>query len=313
MGERLYSRYDPHHTPIVYCDSPGLCVPIYIGAKATSPYPQTTFTMAEESFVIIQQALKAPHPPIRVDVYHEDSLTQSVLEGFLETTADGVIGTAPAYGSKCVLGTLALSSAAQILVIRLSSSKVGNKWQKGKKKPAHTGRDLLRDLILCDSNRTKYAFQMDKLAAALHFDLDLRINQAIDLLSARKISTDRHSLAALLEVLGGELSLNKIQVSALFKEEENISTPIRATATQAWAAYQAAHLECLSKRLGGVAKIHTDVIIKAVSLYSNISAFPFDLFISFAASQYPSKDCARCRPTHCIKTNSGQERSGFKV
>lgn len=244
--------------------------------------------MAETSFDLTQQIFKARHPPIRVDVYHESGLTQSVIKAFLDTTRDGVIGAAPIYGPKCVLKVLALSSVSHVLVIRLSPSKIGSK-SEDKKQPTHLGRDLLRDLILCDTTRTKYAFQMDKLATALHFDLGLRINQAVDLLSARKTSTDRHSLAALLEVLGGESALNKAHLSTSFKGEERLGTPTPATAMQAWSAHQAAHLDCMSKRLTSIVRIHTDAIMEQVSPHSRALFFLFsEHFLPILASRCSS-------------------------
>ncbi|KAF9456616.1 P-loop containing nucleoside triphosphate hydrolase protein [Collybia nuda] len=214
--------------------------------------------MVEDSFGLAQQVFKAEHSLIRVDVYHESSLTFSVLNAFLATITDSAIGIAPSYGPKCIIDTIAFSTTTHILVIKLSKAR------QSKKKSIQTARNLLHDLILCDPKRTKYAFQMDRLAAALHFDLDLRINQAVDLLSAKRTSTDRHSLAGLLEVLRCESNLNKAQVTALFKGGEASDTPTRITATQAWAAYQASHLDSMSKRLGRIAKINTDTIGETV-------------------------------------------------
>jgi hypothetical protein len=247
--------------------------------------------MTEGPFDIVQQIFKSPHPTIRVHVHHENELTREVIEAFLATTTDGAIGIAPAYGPKCVVGTLAFSSTSHVLLIRLS--KPGSRSQKNKrKKNARTGHDLLKDLILCDSTRFKYAFQMNKLATALHLDLDLRINNAVDLLSACKPSSDRHSLDALLHILGGETTLNKLQVSTLFKDEENISAPIHSTAMQAWAAYQASHLDCMSKPLARVAKIYTDLINREVSFCSILHSFLLTIIYPPSISMFSQKPSA---------------------
>lgn len=223
--------------------------------------------MAEESFSIQQNIFRTTHPAIRIDVYRENLLNKGVLDTFLDTIVGGAVGVAPTYGAKCVLKTLAFSSASHILLVHFSPPQSGQK-----KTGVSLGRDLLRDFILCHPARSKYAFKMDKLAAALHHDLGIRIDNAIDLLSMAR--ADRQSLEALMFVLGGENNLNKLQVSEIYKEEERASSSIRTTAIQSWAAYKTSKLEQMSTRLIAAPRINTQKLAKEV-LHTLLSSFTF--------------------------------------
>ncbi|KAJ7707602.1 hypothetical protein B0H17DRAFT_901605, partial [Mycena rosella] len=78
----------------------------------------------------------------------------------------------------------------------------------------------------------KFAFRMDVIAISLFLDLELRITGAVDLLSAAQDS--RHSLAALIYVLGGEEGLERKNLITLFEFDENVSAPAANVALQAW-------------------------------------------------------------------------------
>jgi regulator of nonsense transcripts 1 len=190
-------------------------------------------------------------------------LKEDAINAFLETVVDNAIGLAPSYGSGCVLSTIAFSSASQVLLIRLSTSKASRNARKGKKSNTAINRSLL-EAILCHDG-TKYGFKMDKLSAALHLDLGLHITDGVDLLSITK--ENRNSRAALMTALGGELTLNKAEVSMLFKDEE-IGSDIYATAMRAWAACHVGQLQDLTKRLAIIARINTRVIKFEVSQMS---------------------------------------------
>jgi hypothetical protein len=70
-----------------------------------------------------------------------------------------------------------------------------------------------------------------------------------------------------MTALGGELTLNKAEVSMLFKDEE-IGSDVYATAMQAWAACHVGQLQDLTKRLAIIARINTRVIKFEVSQMS---------------------------------------------
>lgn len=256
--------------------------------------------MAEESFRMEQRILQAPYPPIRVDIYHENTLSRPILETFLETIEDGRVGVAPAYGAKCVLVAIALSSDSCVLLIRLStpkkSSKKSQKQPQGK--PA-TGRGLLQELVFGDSTR-KYAFKMDKVASSLYLDIGISIQHGIDLLSA--VKGERRSLDALMNALGGETKLHKAQVSLLFKQEESTSADVRDTIMQAWAAYQSAVQ--MSTKLANASEINTQSMKETVSCvrsYIDISQ-PF-----FLASSCPYQNHTRRRPPYGPETDEDEE------
>ncbi|RDB26164.1 Regulator of nonsense transcripts 1 [Hypsizygus marmoreus] len=206
--------------------------------------------MAEKSFDLAQQIFKKTHLPVRVDVFHESNLGRAQLDAFLQTIVGGAVGVAPSYGSKCILGAIALASTSHVLFIRLSSPK--SRQKRGRQIPP--GRALLQDLVFC-SPTSKYAFKLDKLAVALYHDIGLRITNGIDLLSVAK--ADRHSFEAILQALGGETMLNKSQVSALFKHEENAGSRLEDTVLQAWAACQVASLDHMQKRLTKISRVDT--------------------------------------------------------
>jgi hypothetical protein len=216
--------------------------------------------MSCEIFHIEPQIFKKSPSPIRVSVHHENDLKKDTINAFLETVVDNAIGLAPSYGSRCVLSTIAFSSASQVLLIRLSTSKASRNVRRGKKGKKTIARSLLEDITCYDS--TKYGFIMDKLSAALHLDLGLRITDGVDLLSITK--EHRNSRAALMEALGGELTLNKPKVFKLFEDEE-IGSDIRATATRAWAAYHVGRLQDMTKRLAVIPRINTRAIKSEVS------------------------------------------------
>ncbi|KAJ7273061.1 P-loop containing nucleoside triphosphate hydrolase protein [Mycena rebaudengoi] len=200
--------------------------------------------MADEPFSVLQDICKAAHPPIRVTPYHESRLSRDIIQKFVDTAADGVIGVAPAYGKTCIL-SIAFSTAENALLVYLSR----------KAPPRKTNRELLHELILCAEGHTKFAFRMDGAASALYLDLELRITGAVDLLSVAQ--QNRQSLAALFSVLGGEEGLQKNNLVGLFQLEESIAAPAAHVALQAWAAWRAATLASNAKRLAEVPRIDT--------------------------------------------------------
>ncbi|KAJ7274284.1 hypothetical protein B0H12DRAFT_389731 [Mycena haematopus] len=202
----------------------------------------------EPSFTILQNIFKRDHPPINVTPCHEFALTRELVQQFLGSATEHVIGLAPTYDRYGVLSALALASSSRVLLLSFSKKPP---FRKGRYK---TGRELLHDLVLCNDSYSKYAFKMDAVATSLCLDFGLRIGRAIDLLSA--VQEFRESVAALLSVLGGEDGVNRSNLISVFSEDE--VTELRShVVLQAWAAWRAATLSSMIQRLGSVPRIDT--------------------------------------------------------
>ncbi len=153
----------------------------------------------------------------------------------------GHLGIAPVYGSKCALSVVAFASSTHVIIIHFPGQRKGGRHRGASaKRPAL---DLLEHVVL-RSPYPKYAFHMDNVALSLHFDLNLPIVHAVDLLDLQK--PDRQSFDAILFALGGKNyhgQLHRDNVMALFGEEEGSQTLEKHTALQAWSACRAAMLD----------------------------------------------------------------------
>jgi hypothetical protein len=207
---------------------------------------------------IHQSIFLSSSPSIIVQFCQEQSLTKAILKSLLDTTQDNCIGVAPAYGSGCTLRLIAFSTMSRVLVVQFSKQEA----KKDRRPNLPAWRKLLKDNILCHPQRLKCAFKMDKLSTALHMDLGLSIMGGVDLLSTS--TADRHSTETLMTVLGGETTLRKQNVIALFKHDESINAPDRDIAQQAWAAYRAASSPILWSAIARLPKINTAVLSKTV-------------------------------------------------
>ncbi|KAI5989406.1 hypothetical protein F5J12DRAFT_686164, partial [Pisolithus orientalis] len=78
----------------------------------------------------------------------------------------------------------------------------------------------------------KFAFKMDRIAIALYLDMALCIDGAVDMLSVSL--SGRRSLQALMNAMGGESTLEKPNVEALFFDNEWPSVSDSDLAQQAW-------------------------------------------------------------------------------
>ncbi|KAI6123254.1 hypothetical protein EV401DRAFT_1829602, partial [Pisolithus croceorrhizus] len=78
----------------------------------------------------------------------------------------------------------------------------------------------------------KYAFKMDRIAIALYLDVALRIVGAVDMLSVSL--HNRRSLQALMNAMGGEFTLHKSNVKALFFSDEPGPVSDSDLVEQAW-------------------------------------------------------------------------------
>ncbi|KAF8896425.1 P-loop containing nucleoside triphosphate hydrolase protein [Infundibulicybe gibba] len=187
-----------------------------------------------EHFQITPDVYKSACSPIQVTKYHESSLHINHLNSFITTVTDGIIGVAPAYGTKCTLEAIAFASLTHVIYLQLA--KAG----KSRSKQIPTPRLLLQNTILCHPYMSKYAFKMDRVVAAVHLDLGLGMTDGVDLCSRASLSS-RDSLESIMVAMGGEVNLQKEQTIKLFKDEERITGGIRNTALQAWVACRAAN------------------------------------------------------------------------
>ncbi|KAK6997400.1 regulator of nonsense transcripts 1 [Favolaschia claudopus] len=212
--------------------------------------------MSEPSFVVTQDIYKASYPPISVTRCPLVSLSQKLVDDFIGSVEDNFIGVAPGYGTNCVLDAIALASRSRVLLIQYTKPKGKGKLQgKAKRRSDGQGRQLLHEL-LCSASYTKVAFQMDVLATSLHYDANMRISCAIDLLSVSRVQ--RQSFEASLNALGGVDYLKVVNVSALFKGEALAETTFQQVALQAWAALQATTLGHMPKAINNIARINTN-------------------------------------------------------
>ncbi|KAJ6513133.1 hypothetical protein C8R45DRAFT_812095 [Mycena sanguinolenta] len=203
----------------------------------------------DPSFTILQNIFKRDHPPINVTPCSELALTRELVQQFLDSASDRVVGLAPAYGRFGVLSALALASSDRVLLLYF------NKKPPVQKRRFKTGRELLHELVLCDDSYSKYAFKMDGVATSLCLDLGLRIGRAIDLLSA--VQDFRESVAALISVLGGQDDVNKSNLRSVFSHDEQATAPREHVVLQAWSAWRAATLSSMAQRLDAVPRIDT--------------------------------------------------------
>ena len=213
--------------------------------------------MANTSFTIQQEIFLEEHPEILVESCHLGAI-KSLLPGFLSSVKDNIVGMASIHGRRKCISRLVLSTRNRVLIIDMSSAH----WQKNK--------DILRKFLL-DKTIIKSAFEMDKLAAGLHIDFLLHINNAKDLLSLAVTKSGRHSLDAVMYALGGETTLSKRAVINIFEHEERATIEPKAAALQAWAACRACTIPFVACRLDNVIPIYTSSIDPRVRYFIRIT------------------------------------------
>jgi hypothetical protein len=177
---------------------------------------------------IAQNFYKAPLPHITLEFVELASLTSKSVSRLVTTLGEGTrLGIAASYGEKCVLETLAFSTAIRVLFIMVRGDTVGASRQK----------KILREELLCNVSLEKHGFFMERIAASLYLDLGLYIRNAFDIASA---GDKRGSMAAYKGVLVRAqtlLSLNERVVERTFAEQPFILSRIDDFALRAWACY----------------------------------------------------------------------------
>ena len=172
----------------------------------------------------------------------DTDLTESILDDFLVSAEDSV-GIACAFGPRCRLCGIAIASGVLVLFIRFTINK----------RSAKDGRCLLRDKILCNSDVSKLAFDMEWVATSLYTDHNLHIVHAIDLQSLLAKSKGRQDGETFMSVLGGQQSVDRDAVVGTFVGVASSSAEVLNVALRAWASGRARNFH----KMDGVPRINT--------------------------------------------------------
>jgi hypothetical protein len=241
----------------------------------------------------IQQTLFVhEYPPITVDSIHLGGLTANMVNKFLATAVSDIIGIAASYDAKFVVDAIAFSTAVNILYVNMGKHP---RQKKG-------GKKILCDTLLCHASYQKHGFNMDRLASALHLDLDASIMNAFDIQHARH---SRRSIAAILATLSGDQEdlLHRAKVLDLFVNERSLHSQKERLALRAWGSFMATSQ--LSVRQTPVIDTSTP------SKPARFVCFPDTIHPHgnyFTGNTVFSKVCARCGPSGQSETSLCQER-----
>ena len=144
---------------------------------------------------------------------------------------------------------------------------------------------------------------MDKLATSLFLDADSRVTCGIDLLSTS--TSNRHALATVFTVLGGEITLQRDNVVALFENDESVKALDKHIALQAWAAYRAGMLPSTYRRKD-LTWVNTRDMSETVCAYCLI--LKRDSLMACLAPERPRQDRSRCQPSRRPQANDDPKR-----
>ncbi|KAG2051633.1 hypothetical protein BDR06DRAFT_983427 [Suillus hirtellus] len=223
--------------------------------------------MTHTFFTLQQNVYKADHEPITVEDVDENSVSFLALQRIIDSAPGASVGVAAAYRPDCSLSSLAFATLTRVLVIHFFAANKQNPQQQQKKKkkaqepqpPVSRGRILIQDRILCNIGIKLYGYRIDRIALALFRDFSLRINGAVDILSVS--TSDRRSLQAIMNALGGEVLLQKDHVKPLFAHREGEGAS-KDVALQAWAAHRAATRDDMALRFAAIHRIDTDTMLE---------------------------------------------------
>ncbi|KAF8126929.1 hypothetical protein EV363DRAFT_498527 [Boletus edulis] len=132
----------------------------------------------------------------------EDALKMRHLQPLLDAK-DRVLGVAATYGKQCQLSSIAFSTLSHVLVVNIPARHVPQPKGSAKQQQVAKSRGLIQDYLLVNPKFQKHAFKMDQFATALHLDLSIRVNDAVDMLSVA-VGSGRGSLEAFMNTMGGE-------------------------------------------------------------------------------------------------------------
>ncbi|KAG1887016.1 P-loop containing nucleoside triphosphate hydrolase protein, partial [Suillus subluteus] len=221
-------------------------------------------SMTHTFFTLQQDVYKADDGPITVEDVDENSVSSLALQRLINSAPGASVGVAATYRPDCSLSSLAFATLTRALVIHFFAANKQNQQQQQKKKKGQEqqplvsrGRILIQDRILCNIGIKLYGYRIDRIALALFLDLSLRLNGAVDVLSVS--TSDRRSLQAIMNALGGEVLLQKDNVKTLFAHREG-GAVAKDVALQAWAACRAATLDDMTLRFAAISRIDTDTM-----------------------------------------------------
>jgi len=182
-----------------------------------------------DSITTIQQGLyKTSLPSITLEHLDLASLTAKSINKLVATLSSGTrLGVAASYGKECVLEALAFSTQSRVLLITMD----------GNLKFAKSQKQMLSDRLLCSISLEKHGFYMERLAAALHLDLDLFIRQAFDIASDGDTRGSMGAYKAILARARAEDLLDESVVESIFTEQPFILSRKTEFALRAWACY----------------------------------------------------------------------------
>ncbi|KAG0706770.1 hypothetical protein DFH29DRAFT_117731 [Suillus ampliporus] len=225
--------------------------------------PHTIFTLQQDVY-------KSDHDPIVVEEVDENNVSSPALRRLINSAESRAIGVTATYRADCTLSCLAFATLTRAVVVHFFASKKPKPHQQQQKKkaqveepPVSRGRTLIQDQILCNPGIQLYGYRVDRIALGLFLDLSLRINAAVDILSVSRTNSDRRSLEAIMNALGGELLLQKANVKTLFAYREGDAPATKDVALQAWAACRAATLPHMILRYAALSQIATDTMPEA--------------------------------------------------
>jgi len=177
---------------------------------------------------IYQQFYDASLPPITLEHLDLGSLTAKSIVDLVATLSSGTrLGVAASYGEKRVLEALAFSTESRVLLITMDGDSKSTKRQK----------KILKNRLLCNVSLEKHGFYMERLAAALHLDFGLFIQQAFDIASEGDTRGSMSAYKAVLARARTEDSLNESFVESIFTEQPFILSRKTEFALRAWACY----------------------------------------------------------------------------
>lgn len=244
-----------------------------------------TVTTELESFSLDQDIFTSTHPPIQVVSTRLPRLQKKTVLAFLSTTTlTGHLGVSAAHGFDGTLEFLAFSTKTHVLLLRVPRNKQSIPARKNV---------LIQNLILSDSSRQKSAFRMDGVAAALYFDLSLRITSGVDLLSASQAS--RWSLEGLMQALGGEAHVHKQNLLPLLDRDRNVRRPLEYAVLEAWLACHALDRAEMAPKFDQIPRINTDSLAETVNISNHSCAHTYGLLLASICHIDGIPSCRTCR------------------
>ncbi|KAI6108090.1 hypothetical protein F5141DRAFT_97699 [Pisolithus sp. B1] len=222
-------------------------------------FPLVFLSMSRQLSTVTPKLFRNYSPEVVFETSSDDSLDARHLHSFLSTVMpEGAIGISASYRANCQLSAIAFSSLSRALVVRFTGGRLPLSSNEGKRKRIIQARNLLQERILCSTDHQKYAFKMDRIAIALYLDVALRVVGAVDMLSVSL--HNRRSLQALMNAMGGEFTLHKSNVKALFFSDELGPMSDSDLVEQAWAACQVSNLPHVASRFRTLRRIGTKAI-----------------------------------------------------